>query len=123
LVKYAERLIYQANGTGLLALLKEPRMATTKSNPSTAATGLAQTAREQLAAAVEQGQQLSLDVARTWARALSVLPVPGLPAVPGGKVPSAETAARFTFDITGDLLNAQRDFTLNLVQILTPTKD
>ena len=41
--------------------------------------------------------------------------VPGVPALPG-----METATRFTFDVAADLLNAQRDFALQLSSVFAP---
>ena len=63
--------------------LEELAMATTTSKTTTEIPALAQKIREQLVSTVRQGQQLSVDAAQTWVKAVSVLPVPDLPAVPG----------------------------------------
>jgi len=46
-----------------------------------------------------------------------------MPAIHGiAAVPSLEAMTKFTFDIATDLLNAQRDFALQLANVLTPDK-
>jgi hypothetical protein len=100
-------------------------MATT--NTKTAATtempDLAQKIREQLVSTVQQGQQMSVDAAQTWVKAVSVLPVPDLPKVPGVPAfPGVEAGTRYTFDLAADLLNAQRDFALQMANVLVPEK-
>jgi hypothetical protein len=84
---------------------------------------IAQKVREQLLSAVQQGQKLSIDAAQSWVKAASVLPTPDLPTVPGvPTVPSVEAATTFTFDLAADLLKAQRDFALQLTNVLVPAK-
>ena len=100
-------------------------MATTnaKTTPTTEVPELAQKIREQLVSTVQQGQQFSIDAAQTWVKAVSVLPVPDLPKIPGvPSLPGVEAATKFTFDVAADLLNAQRDFALQLTSILVPQK-
>ncbi len=102
-------------------------MATETTNTKTSSTKeipeLAQKLREQLIATVQQSQQMSIDAAETWVKAVSVLPMPDLPAMPGvPSMPGFEAATRYTFDLAADLLNAQRDFTLQLVKVLVPEK-
>ena len=100
-------------------------MATTnaKTAPTTEMPELAQKIREQLVSTVQQGQQLSVDAAQTWVKAVSVLPIPDLPTVPGvPSLPGVEAATKFTFDVAADLLNAQREFALQLTSILVPQK-
>lgn len=100
-------------------------MATTnaKTTPATEMPELAEKIREQLVSAVQQGQQLSVDAAQTWVKAVSVLSVPDLPKVPGvAALPSVEAATRYTFDFATDLLNAQRDFALKLANVRVPEK-
>jgi len=86
----------------------------------------AQKIREQLVSTVHQGQKMSLDAAQTWVKAVSVLPVPDLPAVPAvpgvPALPGVEAATKFTFDVAADLLNAQRDFALQLAHVFVPSK-
>lgn len=97
--------------------------ATTKTTPTSEMPDLAQKIREQLVSTVRQGQQLSLDAAETWVKAVSVLPALDLPTVPGvPAMPGVEAATRFTFDIAADLLNAQRDFALKLANVLVTDK-
>jgi hypothetical protein len=105
--------------------LKEFTMATatTKTTPTTEIPDFAQKIREQLVSSVHQGQQLSVDAAQSFVKAVSVLPVPDLPKVPGvPALPGVEAATTFTFDFAADLLNAQRDFALQLVNVLVPEK-
>ena len=84
---------------------------------------IAQKVREQLLSAVQQSQKLSIDAAQTWVKAVSVLPTPDLPTIPGvPTLPSVEAATTFTFDLAADLLNAQRDFALQLTNVLVPAK-
>ena len=102
-------------------------MATETTNAKTSSTQeipeLAQKIREQLIATVQQSQQLSIDAAETWVKAVSVLPIPDLPAMPGvAAMPGFEAATKYTFDVAADLLNAQRDFTLQLAKVLVPEK-
>ena len=97
--------------------------ANTKTAPKTEIPDLAQKIREQLLSTVQQGQQLSVDAAQTWVKAVSALPVPDLPKVPGvPAIPGVETATRYTFDVATDLLSAQRDFALQLANVLVPEK-
>jgi len=85
---------------------------------------LARKFHEQLISTVKQGQQLSIDAAQTWAKAVSVLPAFDLPKIPGvPAVPGVEAATKYTFDIAADLLNAQREFALQLTSALTPAKN
>jgi hypothetical protein len=105
--------------------LKEFTMTTasTKTTSTTEIPELAHKIREQLLSTVEQGQQLSIDAAHSWLKAVSVLSVPDLPAIPGvPAMPDVEAATRFTFDVAADLLNAQRDFALQMANVLVPEK-
>jgi hypothetical protein len=84
---------------------------------------LAQKFHEQLISTVKQGQQLSVGAAQTWAKAVSVLPAFDLPKIPGiPALPGVEAATKYTFDVAADLLNAQREFALQLTSALTPAK-
>ena len=51
----------------------------TTSTKATPTTDLAQKIREQLVSSVQQGQQQTVDAAKTWVKTLFVLPVPDLP--------------------------------------------
>jgi hypothetical protein len=95
----------------------------TKTTPAGEMTDIAQKFREQLVSSLQQGQKLSVDAAKTWAKAASVLAVPDLPKIPGlPAVPDLETATNYTFDVAADLLNAQRDFALKLTNLVLPVK-
>jgi hypothetical protein len=86
-------------------------------------TDVAQKFREQLVSTVQQSQKLSIEAAQSWVKAVSVLPVMDLPTIPGiPALPSLEAATKYTFDIATDLLNAQRDFALQLTNVLLPSK-
>jgi hypothetical protein len=92
-------------------------------NLKTEIPALAQKVREQLVSTVQQSQQLSVDAAQTWVKAVSALPVVDLPKVPGiTAVPNVEAATKYTFDVAADLLGAQRDFALQLAGAFVPTK-
>jgi hypothetical protein len=98
-------------------------VATTKTTSTSEIPDIAHKIREQLVSSVRQGQQLSLDAAETWAKAVSVLPVLDLPVLPGvPALPGVEAATRFTFDVAADLLSAQRDFALKLAGVLVADK-
>ena len=84
---------------------------------------LAQKSREQLVSNLQQGQKLSIDAAQSWVKAVSALPVVDLPKVPGfPDVPDFQAATKYTFDVASDLLNAQRDFVVQLTNVLAPAK-
>jgi hypothetical protein len=84
---------------------------------------LAQKMREHLISTLQQGQQLSIDATETWVKAVSVLPAMDLPKVPGvPAMPGLETATLFVFDVAADLLNAQREYALQLTHALSPVK-
>jgi hypothetical protein len=97
--------------------------ATNNNKTTTETPEIAQKIREQLLSTLQQGQQLSVDAAQTWVKAVSVLPVPDLPKIPGvPAVPSIEAATTFAFDVAADLLNAQRAYALQLVNVFTTAK-
>jgi hypothetical protein len=84
---------------------------------------LAQKSREQLVSNLQQGQQFSIDAAQSWVKAVSTLPALDLPKVPGiPALPDVEAATKYTFEFAGELLNAQRDFALQLTNTLVPAK-
>lgn len=96
---------------------------TTKTTPTTEMPALAQKIREQLVSTVRQGQQLSVDAAQTWVKAVSVIPAVDLPKVPGvPALPGMAAATTFAFDVAADLLSAQRDFALQLTGVFAPEK-
>jgi hypothetical protein len=84
---------------------------------------LAKKFREQLVSNLHQGQQLSIDAAQTWVKAVSVLPHMELPMVHGiPMMGDLETATKYTFDVATDLLGAQRDFAMQLASAFVPVK-
>jgi hypothetical protein len=94
--------------------------ATTKTAPTTEIP-YAQEIREQLLSTVRQGQQLTVSAAQAWAKAVAAIPTPDLPKIPGvPALPSVPAVSTFAFDLFGDLLNAQRDFVLELTNVLVP---
>jgi hypothetical protein len=95
----------------------------TKITPTTEIPETAKKAREQVLSTVKQGQQLSIDAAQSWVKAVSVISVPDLPKIPGvPSVPNIEVVTKFGFDLAAELLSSQRDFALQLVKILAPAK-
>lgn len=98
-------------------------MATATAKTTTQTPELAQKIRDGLLSTVTQGQKLSVDAAQTWVKAVSVLPVPDLPKIPGvPAVPGVETATTFAFDLAADLLKAQREYSLQLVNVFATAK-
>jgi hypothetical protein len=100
---------------------------TNKTAPQPAAVteipALAQKSREQMVSNLQQGRQLSVDVAQTWVKAVSALPVMDLPTIPViPAMASLGAVTTYTFDLAADLLNAQRDFAQQLTNVLVPAK-
>ena len=96
---------------------------TTKDNPTTEIPEIAQKVREQLLSSIQWGQQLSVDAAQALVTAISVIPAPDLPKIPGAPtVPALETSTAFAFDVAADLLKSQRDFALQLGNVFTSAK-
>lgn len=97
--------------------------ATTKTTTTSEMPDLAQKIREQMLSTLRQGQQLSVDAAQTWVKAVSVLPAVELPTIPGiPAMPGVEATTKFTFDVAADLLSAHRDFALKLANVLVTEK-
>jgi hypothetical protein len=95
----------------------------TKTTPAGEATDIAQKFREQLVSNLQQTQKFSVDAAKEWAKAVSVLAIPDLPKIPGlPDAPNLETTTKYTFDVAADLLKAQREFVLNLTNVVVPAK-
>ncbi len=94
---------------------------TTKSTSGTDTADLAQRIREQFFTTVQHGQQRTVDATASMVKAMSVLPVRDLPAIPGmSNLPSVETATTYAFDLASDLLKSQRDFSLKMAGVLVP---
>ena len=84
---------------------------------------LAQKSREQFVSNLQKGQQFSIDAAQSWVKAVSGLPVIDLPKIAGiPALPDFGAATKYTFDVATDLLNAQRDFAVQLGNVLVPAK-
>ena len=97
--------------------------ATPKAKVSADIPEIAQKVREQLLSTVQQAQKSTIEAAQAWAKASSVFPTSELPTVPGlSAIPGAEAVTKYTFDVVTDLLNAQRDFAIELAKLLTPEK-
>jgi hypothetical protein len=95
-------------------------MATATTKTTTEIPEFAQKLREQLISTVQQSQQMSLEAAQTFVKAVSVLPIPDLPAMPGAPaMPGIEVATKYSFDVAADLLNSQRDFVLQLAKVFS----
>jgi hypothetical protein len=95
----------------------------TKTTTKTEVPEFAQTLRDELIANIKQAQKISLDATKTFVKTVSAIPVPEIPTLPGvDEFPSAEAVTNFTFNLVTDLLNAQRDFALQLANVLTPGK-
>jgi len=98
-------------------------MATTKTTSTTEIPEFAAKISDQLISAVKEYQQFSVDTAQTFAKVAAVFPATDLPSIPGAPAfPSAEAVTKFAFNFTSDLLNAQRDFALQLASALVPEK-
>jgi len=98
-------------------------MVTTTKTTKTEIPEFAQTLRDELLSNVKQAQKVSLDATETFVKAVSALPVPELPAFANAaELPSAEALTNYTFNLVSDLLNAQREFALQLANVLTPEK-
>ena len=95
----------------------------THATPEGEVTNIAEKFREQLVSGLQQTQKLSVDAAKGWVKAVSVLDVPDLPTIPGlPATPDLGTATKYVFDVAADLLTAQRDFVLELANVVVPTK-
>jgi hypothetical protein len=100
-------------------------MVTTNAKTATASElpEIAAQVREQLVSSVKQGQKLTVDAVQAWTKAASALPFPELPQFPGlASLPGVEAITAYTFDLAIELLNAQRDFAVQLAVAFTPTK-
>jgi hypothetical protein len=95
----------------------------TKATPAGEVTDIAQKIREQLVSSLQQGQKLTVDAAKEWVKAASVIAIPDLPKIPGlPAAPDLDAATKYTFDVAADLLKAQRDFALKLTNVVIPAK-
>jgi hypothetical protein len=95
----------------------------TKATPEGEVTDIAEKIREQLVSSLQHTQKLTVDAAKGFVKAVSVLPVPDLPTIPGlPATPEMGTATKYVFDVAADLLTAQRDFALELANVMIPTK-
>ena len=79
----------------------------------------AHTPDDQLTAAFLNSQQLGIELAQTWVKAISELPVMELFKIPEfPNLPDLEAATRYTFEVAADLLNAEREFAVQLTNTL-----
>jgi hypothetical protein len=86
-------------------------------------TDLVQKTRQGLVSTVQQGQRMSVDAAQNWVQALSVFPIQDFTKIPG--TPSfvnLEAITKLYFDIAADLLQAQREYILELLNLFAPEK-
>jgi hypothetical protein len=104
-------------------MMTSPTTSSTKTTPALEVPAAAQQIREQVLSGVSQVQQVSLDAARGWVKAVSALPVSELPKISGvPTVANIGAVSTFAFDFAADLLNAQRDYALQFVEVLAPAK-
>jgi hypothetical protein len=95
-------------------------MVTTKT-PTTEIPEIVTKTGEQFISALKQYQEAAIEATQTWAKAVAVFPISELPTIPGvPAVPSAKALTTYAFDFTTELLNAQREFALQLTSALTP---
>lgn len=101
---------------------------TTKTTPKTAPKStelpeIAQQMRDQVVSTVKQGQQLTVDAVQALTKAAAVLPTPELPQIPGvPAMPGVEAVTTYAFDLTLDLITAQKNFALQVANAFTPAK-
>ncbi|MFI5035419.1 MAG: hypothetical protein ACHQFZ_04365 [Acidimicrobiales bacterium] len=88
-------------------------MATAKAPTAPEVTEFAQQFRDEFVSALKQYQQFSLNATQNWVKAVSALPVAKLPTAVDGK-----DATTYVFDVATDLINAQREFALQLADVL-----
>jgi len=94
-------------------------MVTTKT-PTTDIPEVVTKAGEQFISALKQTQQAAVEATQTWAKAVSVFPIAELPSFPGvPAVPNVKDLTTYAFDFTTELLNAQREFALQLTSAFT----
>jgi hypothetical protein len=95
---------------------------TDKSSTSTDVLDTTEKLGEQWVSAVKQGQSVALAVARAFAGAWSSVPS-NLPENPlAAALPDVPAITAYGFDLTAELLAAQKDFALKLATTLTPGK-
>jgi hypothetical protein len=95
----------------------------TKATPEGGVTDIAEKFRQQLVSSLQQTQKLSVDAAKGWVKAVSVLAIPDLPTIPGlPATPDVGITTKYVFDVATDLLIAQRNFALEFANVVAPTK-
>ena len=93
-------------------------MPTATAKSTTEIPEVAQTARAQILQGLQQSHKFTLDAVQAIAKTTASLPTPEMPAIPGlPGVPSAEDATKFIFEFGTELLNAQRDFALEVAKL------
>jgi hypothetical protein len=87
---------------------------------SSTTTEYTRAAQEKTLEAIRQSQDAIVESVRSWAEAAGKA-TPNLPEVPYAKeLPSAEEIIESSFDFASQLLDAQREFTKNLVAATAP---
>lgn len=77
---------------------------------------------EQFVAALEQGQKIALDVVETVTGATASLSGPFTDQIDTSKVPSVAALVEYSYDLAIQVLSAQKEFTLKLIDAYTPGK-
>lgn len=77
---------------------------------------------EQFVAALGQGQKIALDVVGTVTDATASLNGRFIDQVDTGKVPSPAAFVEYAYELAAQMLSAQKEFTLKLIDVYTPTK-
>jgi hypothetical protein len=87
---------------------------------STTINEVARASQEQILATVRQSQEAVVEAVAAWAKAVEGL-APSLPPMPGaGELPKPQAVIENAFDFAQKLLDAQRDFSRNLVSAAAP---
>jgi hypothetical protein len=81
---------------------------------------VARASEEQILATVRQSQEAVVEAVAAWAKAVESL-IPSLPPVPGAEeLPKPQAVIENAFDFAQKLLDAQRDFSRNLLAAAAP---
>jgi hypothetical protein len=81
---------------------------------------VARASQEQILATVRQSQEAVVEAVAAWAKAVEGL-VPSVPPMPGTEeLPKPQAVIENAFDFAQQLLDAQRDFSRNLLSAASP---
>jgi hypothetical protein len=95
----------------------------TTTNPIEGALELGHQVREQILASVNEQHKTVLDAVESFNKATESFPKPKLPEFAGAPVlPDLKALTADGYSLALELLTAQRDFSLKLVEALTPAK-